>query len=61
MHTPKLRAWDSSSYLKSEKDINLYWETSLQEAGNDQEFVKKVIQNIDKANKRLNPKNSDSL
>lgn len=53
MHTPKLRAWDSSTHLKSEKDINLYWETSLQEAGNDNEFIKKVIQNIDKATKRL--------
>jgi DNA-binding phage protein len=53
MHTPKLRAWDSSTHLKSEKDINLYWETSLQEAGNDKEFIKKVIQNIDKATKRL--------
>ena len=39
--TAKLRfkKWDSAAYLKTDEDISLFWEASLEEAGEDPAFI----------------------
>ena len=45
----KLRKWDSAAYLKTEKDIALYWEACLDEAKEDPAFVTAALATIARA------------
>jgi len=49
MNTIKLRKWDSAEHLKTEKDMALYFEACLQEAGDDAAFLAKAHGNIARA------------
>lgn len=49
MSKPSLRKWDSATHLKTEEDMALYLEVSLQEAGNDAAFIVKALGNIARA------------
>jgi len=44
-----LRKWDSAEHLKTEEDVALYLEASLQEAGDDAAFIVKALGNIARA------------
>jgi probable addiction module antidote protein len=45
----KLKRWDSAAYLKTEEDIALYWEASLEEAAEDPAFITAALATIAKA------------
>lgn len=49
MKTIRLRAWDSAEHLKTEKDMAMYLEACLEEAGNDAAFVAKALGTIARA------------
>ncbi|WP_408595356.1 addiction module antidote protein [Limnohabitans sp.] len=49
MNKPSLRKWDSVEHLKTDEDIALYLEASLQEAGDDAAFIVKALGNIARA------------
>jgi len=49
MGTVKLRKWDSAEHLKTEKDIALYFEACLDEAGDDAAFIAKSLGTIARA------------
>lgn len=39
----KLKKWDSAEHLKTEKDMALYLEACLEEAGDDAAFIAKAL------------------
>jgi len=43
MATIKLRKWDSAEHLETEEDMVLYFETCLDEAGDDAAFIAKSL------------------
>lgn len=45
----KLKRWDSAAYLKTEKDIALYWEACLEEAAEDPAFITAALATIARA------------
>ena len=49
MATIKLRKWDVVEHLKTEEDMALYLEASLEEAGDDASFIAKVLGDIARA------------
>ncbi len=49
MTTSNLQPWNSAQYLKSAEDIQLYLEACIEEAGDDQRFMAKVYENIQRA------------
>jgi probable addiction module antidote protein len=46
---PKLKKWDSAAYLKTDEDISLFWEASMEEAGEDPAFITAALATIAKA------------
>jgi hypothetical protein len=53
MNALKVRKWDSAEHLKTEEDIELYFEVCLQEAGDDAAFLAKALEMTKKATKTL--------
>lgn len=49
MGTLKLRKWDSAEHLKTEEDMVMYLEASMEEAGDDAAFIAKALGNIARA------------
>jgi probable addiction module antidote protein len=49
MGTIKLRKWDSAEHLKTEKDMAMYLEACIEEAGDDAAFIAKALGNIARA------------
>ena len=49
MKTIKLKKWDSAGHLKTEADMALYLQASLEEAGDDAAFVAKALGTIARA------------
>jgi probable addiction module antidote protein len=45
----KLKKWDSAAYLKNADDISLFWEASLEEAGENPVFITVALATIAKA------------
>lgn len=45
----KLKKWDSVEHLKTEEDIDRYWEACLEEGGDDPAFITAALNNIAKA------------
>lgn len=45
----KLRKWDSAEHLKTEADMALYLQVSLDEAGDDAAFIAKALGTIARA------------
>lgn len=49
MGTTKLKKWDVVDYLKTEKDMVLYLEACIAEAGDDAAFIAKALGDIARA------------
>lgn len=45
----KLRKWDSAEHLKTEEDMALYFQTCLEEAGDDAAFIASALGTIARA------------
>lgn len=45
----KLRRWDSAEHLKTDEDMALYFESCLEEAGDDAAFIAKALGTIARA------------
>lgn len=49
MTTIKLRKWDVVDHLKTEEDMALYFEAAMEEAGDDANYIAKVLGDIARA------------
>ena len=49
MGTVKLRKWDIVDHLKTEEDMALYFEAAMEEAGDDANYIAKVLGDIARA------------
>lgn len=49
METVKRRKWDVVEHLKTEEDMALYLEAAMEEAGDDANFIVKVLGDIARA------------
>lgn len=49
MAKPKLRKFDPANYLKSEKDLALYLDACLKEAGDDPAFIAAALGDVARA------------
>ena len=49
MGTIKLRKWDVVDHLKTEEDMALYFEAAMEEAGDDANYIAKVLGDIARA------------
>jgi len=47
--TVELKPWDSTEYLQTEEDIELYLAACLEEARDDEAFIAKALANVDRA------------
>ena len=47
--TIKTSKWDSAEYLQTDEDIRLYFQTCLEEAGDDAAFIAKALGTIARA------------
>ncbi|MHA4867337.1 addiction module antidote protein [Duganella sp. PWIR1] len=45
----KLKKWDSAEHLQTKEDIAMYFDTCLEEAGDDVAFIAKALGNIARA------------
>lgn len=61
MNTLKVRKWDSAEHLKTEQDMAMYFESCLQEAGDDAAFLAKALGNIARAKGRSQLSRDTSL
>ncbi|WP_312381173.1 helix-turn-helix domain-containing transcriptional regulator [Pseudomonas oryzihabitans] len=48
-HREVLRQWDVADHLKTEEDIALYIEAAEQEAPGDEDFMAKVMKEVERA------------
>lgn len=60
MTADELRVWNSIAHLKTAKEIQIYFEACIEEAGEDLDFMGKVCERLHRARKLLGEREKDT-